>query len=114
MREKHKRLTSKAALAWMVPMVALPTVVSAQQHDAPYYDYQKRNVAKWAAEDEQIDQKLEALRNRFGKRPNIIYILADDVGWGELGCYLGGKLTGRPSETLDHMADHGIAGPLSP
>ena len=108
MQEKHKRMTSKAALAWMVPMVALPTVVSAQQHDAPFYDYQKRNAAKWATEDEQIDQKLEALQNRFGKRPNIIYILSDDVGWGELGCYLGGKLMGRPSETLDYMADHGM------
>ena len=21
------------------------------------------------------------------KRPNVIFILADDLGWGELGCY---------------------------
>lgn len=38
----------------------------------------KKNREKWAAEDKQIDAKLAALQKRFGKRPNIIYILADD------------------------------------
>lgn len=78
------------------------------QFDAPYYILKEKNEAKWVAEDKQIDVKLGALYQRFGKRPNIIYVLADDVGWGEPGCYLGGKLRGTPTPTLDKMAAEGM------
>jgi len=26
-------------------------------------------------------------RAQEGARPNVVFILADDLGWGELGCY---------------------------
>src|SRR5437667_11879348 len=39
------------------------------------------------------------------KKPNIIYILADDFGYGELGCY-GQKKIKTPS--LDKMAAQGL------
>ncbi len=80
----------------------------ALESDAPFQVFQKRNAETWAKEDKQIDKKLVTLRSRFGKRPNIIYILADDVGWGELGVYMGGKLRGTPSPTLDQMAKEGM------
>ena len=66
-------------------MVALSGSLSALQPDAPFMDFQAKNKSAWAAEDRQIDEKLAALEKRFGKKPNIIYILADDVGWGEMG-----------------------------
>ena len=78
------------------------------QFDAPFLDHQKKNAERWAVEDQQIDQKLAALRDRFGKRPNIIYILADDVGWGELGWQGGGKHRGTPTPELDRMAQEGM------
>ena len=68
-----------------------PLGALAAQFDAPYYDLQKKNKDKWAAEDKQIDAKLAALEKKFGKKPNIIYILADDVGWGEMGWQGGGQ-----------------------
>ena len=43
------------------------------QFDAPFQVAQKVNADAWAAEDLQIDEKLGALRERFGKRPNIIW-----------------------------------------
>ena len=61
-----------------------PQAQAGPQFDAHHYAHQKRNAAAWKAEDALIDEKLAALRQRFGKRPNIIYILADDVGWGEM------------------------------
>ncbi len=29
--------------------------------------------------------------------PNIVLIVADNLGWGELGCYGGGSLRGAPT-----------------
>ena len=56
-----------------------PIASFAAQFDAPYYDLQEKNKDKWAAEDKQINAKLAALEKKFGKKPNIIYILADVV-----------------------------------
>jgi len=80
----------------------------AQQFDAPYYDLQKQNKDKWAAEDKQIDAKLAELEKRFGKKPNIVYILPDDIGWGETGAYGGGEVRGAPTPHLDQIAAEGI------
>ncbi len=81
---------------------------AAFQPDAPFLVSQQNNKAKWAAEDAGINKKLAALEKRFGKKPNIIYILADDVGWGELGWQGGGKHRGTPTPELDKMAFEGI------
>ena len=35
---------------------------------------------------------------RSTRPPNIVLILADNLGWGELGCYGGGMLRGAPTE----------------
>jgi len=79
-----------------------------QQFDAPYVDARERNEQRWADEDRQIDRKLADLERRFGKKPNIIYILADDVGWGEMGWQGGGKHRGTPTPELDRMALEGM------
>jgi arylsulfatase A-like enzyme len=41
----------------------------------------------------------------FGQKPNIIFILADDLGWAELGCY-GNKFNETPN--LDNLASQGM------
>ena len=96
-----------AALVGLGLTVA-PAAHSAQ-FDAHHYDLKERKQGQWAAEDEDIDARLAALEKKFGKKPNIIYILADDVGWGELGWQGGGKHRGTPSPTLDAIADEGMA-----
>ena len=40
--------------------------------------------------------------------PNIVLILADNLGWGELGCYGGGMLRGAPTPRLDRLASEGL------
>ena len=80
----------------------------AQQFDTPYYELEKKHAAEWAKQDEAIDAKLAALEKKFGKKPNIIYVLTDDVGWGTLGCYGGGKICGMPTPALDEMARQGM------
>jgi arylsulfatase len=40
--------------------------------------------------------------------PNIVLILADNLGWGELGCYGGGVLRGAPTPRIDALAAEGL------
>lgn len=40
--------------------------------------------------------------------PNIVLILADNLGWGELGCYGGGALRGAPTPRIDALAMQGL------
>lgn len=41
-------------------------------------------------------------------RPNVVLILADNLGWGELGCYGGGALVGAPTPRIDGLAAEGL------
>jgi arylsulfatase len=43
-----------------------------------------------------------------GKKPNIVLLLADNLGWGELGCYGGGSLRGAPTPRLDELSRQGL------
>ena len=89
-------------------LMGAPPWAAALQPDAPFLALQSKNAGQWAEEDRAIDDKLAALAARFGKKPNIIYILADDVGWGELGWQGGGKHRGTPTPELDKMAFEGM------
>jgi arylsulfatase len=40
--------------------------------------------------------------------PSILLVLADNLGWGELGCYGGGVLRGAPTPRIDALASEGI------
>lgn len=89
-------------------LLGVASGASAMQPDAPFVALQERQESDWAKQDKRIDDQLAALRQKFGKRPNIVYILTDDVGWGELGWQGGGKHRGTPSEELDRMAYEGM------
>src|SRR5271168_1002491 len=41
------------------------------------------------------------------KKPNIVFILMDNLGYGELGVYGGGILRGAPTPTIDQLANEG-------
>jgi hypothetical protein len=42
------------------------------------------------------------------KKPNFVFILADNVGYGDLGAYGGGELRGAPTPNLDQVARDGL------
>jgi arylsulfatase len=42
------------------------------------------------------------------KKPNIIMLISDDTGWGDLGVYGGGEGRGMATPNLDQMAKEGI------
>ena len=41
-------------------------------------------------------------------KPNVVFILADNVGYGDLGSYGGGELRGAPTPRLDALAKEGL------
>jgi arylsulfatase len=41
-------------------------------------------------------------------KPNIVLVLADNLGWGEPGCYGGGVLRGAPTPRIDALAAEGL------
>ena len=43
-----------------------------------------------------------------GSKPNILLIVADDVGWGDLGPYGGGVGRGMQTPSIDRLADEGM------
>jgi arylsulfatase len=42
------------------------------------------------------------------KKPNVVFILADNVGYGDLGPYGGGELRGAPTPRIDQIAHEGL------
>ena len=49
-----------------------------------------------------------ASSSKSNKKPNIVFIMTDDVGWGDLGCYGGGETRGCKTPHLDRMAKEGL------
>ena len=43
--------------------------------------------------------------NADGRKPNIVFILSDDIGWGEIGCYGSDKVL---TPTIDRIAREGV------
>ena len=53
-------------------------------------------------------KKLEALAKKTGKKPNILIFLMDNVGYGDLGIYGGGLMTGAPTPNMDRLGHEGL------
>lgn len=43
-----------------------------------------------------------------GKKPNILLIVSDDTGYGDLGPYGGGEGRGQPTPAIDKLAEEGM------
>jgi len=52
-----------------------------------------------------LSPKFNILKNAQQRRPNILFILADDLGYGDLGCY-GQERIKTPN--IDKLADEGM------
>jgi len=59
-------------------------------------------------QEKQVREKLAALEKRTGKKPNILIILTDDVGWMDPGFNGGGDAVGNPTPNLDRLANNGL------
>ena len=53
------------------------------------------------------------MNSEQGAKPNIVLVLMDNLGWGELGVYGGGILRGAPTPRLDRLAPKDSARSIS-
>jgi arylsulfatase len=54
-----------------------------------------------------IAQSVQEPAKASSEKPNIVFILMDNLGYGELGCYGGGILRGAPTPRIDKLATEG-------
>ena len=61
------------------------------------------------AQDKAADEKLDALLKKTNKRPNIVWLVIDDLGFGDLGGpWGGGAHIGAATPSIDRIAAQGL------
>lgn len=65
-------------------------------------------VMEHPLEEKEARDKLSRLEKRTGRKPNILVILLDDVGWMDPGFNGGGEAVGNPTPTMDRLARQGL------
>jgi arylsulfatase len=79
-------------------------------HDAEHYILLQQHGQTWATEDKQIDARLAELRRKNGgKPPNFVYILLDDLGFGEIGMPNLDVIRGYSTPRISKLADEGLS-----
>ena len=59
-------------------------------------------------QERQVAEGLADLEARTGRKPNVMIVYMDDVGWGDFGCYGGGVMAGAPTPNIDRLAARGL------
>jgi len=77
--------------------------------DAEFVQLRDQHSQEWATEDKVLQQKLAAMRKKYGKPPNIIHIMWDDHSLGEVGIRQMNKVLGFDTPSINQMADEGIS-----
>ncbi|BBM03364.1 sulfatase-like hydrolase/transferase [Microbulbifer sp. GL-2] len=91
-------------LALLVPVLLQAQIV----HDAEYYVLKMQNGDRWEKEDSEIANRLKALREKYGRSPNIVFLLWDDTAFGAVGFPVLQKNFGYTTPNLNKMAAEGI------
>jgi len=77
-------------------------------HDAEYYVLEAQHGETWAAEDIALQAKLDELKKKHGRPPNLIHIMWDDTAYGDVGIPAIQKVRGLTTPSLNRLADEGI------
>jgi arylsulfatase len=98
---------------FLAALAVFATSAKAQEpilHDGEFEYLRAQFGEKWAAQDIEIDQKLADIRAANGDRPpNILYILIDDVSFGQMGTRTLNYVTGIDTPSINQLADESMS-----
>ncbi|MFO1153137.1 MAG: arylsulfatase [Rhodospirillales bacterium] len=95
--------------------VLLTFAVTASQAEEPkgwdrtvrFEDYLEPAIPH-SAQQKEASEKLRQLEAKTGRKPNILIILVDDMGYGDPGVFGGGEMAGAPTPNIDQLAFNGL------
>ncbi|QDU82323.1 Arylsulfatase [Polystyrenella longa] len=59
-------------------------------------------------QDKAVTKKMADLQKQTGKKPNILWLVVDDMGYGDPGCFGGGAAIGAATPNIDRLAREGL------
>ncbi|WP_209835065.1 sulfatase-like hydrolase/transferase [Ruegeria sp. HKCCE3926] len=78
-------------------------------HDSEFYILQAQNKDAWEQDDTAVDQALAAFRDENGGNPpNIISILVDDIGFGDMGIPELNAVRGISTPNINDFSDEAM------
>jgi arylsulfatase len=93
-------------LVTAVPVIAGKDII----HDGEYFFLKAQHGEKWVKEDKEIDARLAEIRKKNGgKRPNILYILIDDISFGQMGNRKLNYVMGIRTPKINKLAEEGMS-----
>ncbi|SLN73172.1 Arylsulfatase precursor [Roseovarius albus] len=99
---------------WIVSILLASSVAMAQEtsivHDGEFEFLRAQFGEEWDAQDLKIDTRLAEIREtNGGKPPNILYILIDDVSFGQMGSRTLNYVTGIDTPNINEFASEGMS-----
>lgn len=99
----------KFAMACVLVLMASSAWAKDIVYDTEYYILEEQNKTQWAEDDKIVDRKLaEFKKQNGGKPPNILYILIDDIGFGDLGIPELNAIRGYKTPNINEFAREGM------
>jgi arylsulfatase len=95
------------AACFVLPTLAMPSHASTLSK-AVRTSESMEPALSFPEQEQTAAKKLADLRARTGKAPNIVWLVIDDMGWGDPGVYGGGEAIGAATPNIDRLAREGI------
>ena len=98
----------------LITLLLLITSVAAEMNpivrDGEYRFLEAQFGERWAEQDKRIDKRLTEIYKANGdKPPNILYILIDDVSFGQMGNRTLNYVTGIDTPNINKLASEGLS-----
>jgi len=109
-----KTITHPLSLASLLALALLLAPHPGLSQDPPRFDRSVRIAGNLEPaiprpkQDAQVAARLQALEKKTGRKPNIVWLIVDDMGYGDPGCYGGGAIAGAATPNMDRLAREGL------
>jgi len=97
------------SLISLTPLLLATSHAAELIHDADHYILKAQHGEQWAKDDAAVQAKLDEFKKKNGgKSPNILYILIDDMGYGDMGIPELNGLRGYETPAVNKFSDQAM------